>query len=120
LSYPAGFFAEQRAALERSRDRLAGALAAEGFATLPSTGAYFLAIDLPRSGIDATDADFCLRAVDEAGVAAISFSAFYADAREGRPETRPETRFVRLCFAKRDEPLDRGVERLARARKLFV
>lgn len=112
LAYPADYFEAQRAALQSSRDRLVGALAAEGFATLPASGAYFLAIDLPRSGIDADDASFCLRAVDEAGVAAIPFSAFYAEA--------PETRFVRLCFAKRDETLDRGVERLARARRLFV
>jgi len=112
LAYPAEFFAAQRDALQRSRDRLAAALAAEGFATLPATGAYFLAIDLPRSGIGVDDHAFCLRAVDEAGVAAIPFSAFYSEA--------PETRLVRLCFAKRDETLDRGAERLAKARKLFV
>jgi len=112
LAYPASFFDAQRAALQRSRDRLAGALHAEGFVTAPSTGAYFLAIDLRASGIAADDAAFCLRAVDEAGVAAIPFSAFYA--------TDPEMGFVRLCFAKRDETLDRGAERLAAARRSYL
>jgi hypothetical protein len=53
---------------------------------------------------------FCLRAVKEAGVAAIPVSAFY--------ETAPVTSDLRLCFAKRDETLDEGVERLAKARDL--
>lgn len=112
LAYPSAFFDAQRATLQRSRDRLTDALHAGGFATLPSTGAYFLAIDLQASGVDVDDKTFCLRAVDEAGVAAIPFSAFYA--------RDPERRLVRLCFAKRDETLDRGAERLAKARRLFT
>lgn len=42
------------------------------------------------------------------GVAAIPISAFY--------ETNAPTHMIRLCFAKGDETLDAGVERLARAR----
>ena len=54
---------------------------------------------------------FALHAVKKAGVATIPLSAFY--------EEDAETRFVRLCFAKRDATLDRGVEALAKARKLL-
>ena len=97
--------------LQRSRDRLAAALRAEGFSVLDSEATYFLNIDLPGSGIAVDDRTFCLRAVKEAGVAAIPVSAFY--------ETEPVTTIVRLCFAKRDETLDAGAERLARARKLM-
>ena len=46
----------------------------------------------------------------EAGVAGIPVSAFY--------EENPVTSVVRLCFSKRDETLDEGVRRLARARTL--
>jgi aspartate/methionine/tyrosine aminotransferase len=96
--------------LERSRDRLSEGLAREGFAMLPSAGTYFLNVDLAASGITEPDRDFCLRAVKEAGVAVIPVSVFY--------EQAPVTSIVRLCFSKRDETLDAGIERLARAREL--
>ena len=105
------YFTDMRAGYARSRDRLDDGLKSEGFAVLPSEGTYFLNIDLPGSGIDLDDRSFCLRAVQEAGVAAIPVSAFY--------EENPVTRIVRLCFAKKDATLDAGIERLAKARKLF-
>jgi len=95
--------------LERSRDRLTDGLRREGFAVLPSQGTYFLNVDLPGSGIAEGDRDFCLRAVKEAGVAAIPVSAFY--------EADPVTSIARLCFSKADATLDEGVGRLARARE---
>jgi N-succinyldiaminopimelate aminotransferase len=98
--------------LERSRDRLAEGLRREGFAVLSSAGTYFLNVDLAASGIAEPDRDFCLRAVKEAGVAAIPVSAFY--------EADPVTSIVRLCLSKRDETLDAGMERLARARELSI
>jgi aspartate/methionine/tyrosine aminotransferase len=96
--------------LERARDRLSNGLKREGFAVLPSQGTYFLNIDLAASGIAEPDRDFALRAVKEAGVAAIPVSAFYEEAAV--------TSILRLCFSKRDETLDAGIERLARARQL--
>jgi aspartate/methionine/tyrosine aminotransferase len=53
---------------------------------------------------------FCLRAVKEAGVAAIPVSAFY--------EEDPVRSTVRLCFAKRGQTLEEGARRVARARDL--
>jgi aspartate/methionine/tyrosine aminotransferase len=110
LQTGADWFASMPRALERSRDRLAGALQREGFAVLPSQGTYFLNIDLAASGIEEPDRDFALRAVREAGVASIPVSALYAEA--------PVTTILRLCFAKQDAVLDEGVARLARAREL--
>jgi len=78
---------------------------------LPSEGTYFLSIDLAASGVDMDDETFCLQAVKEAGVAAIPVSSFYAE--------NPVRSVVRLCFAKKDETLDAGIERLARARRMF-
>ena len=105
------WFAAMPADLARSRDRLAGALTKEGFAVLESAGTYFLNVDLAASGVSERDMDFCLRAVKEAGVAAIPVSAFY--------ETNPVTSIIRLCFSKRDETLDEGARRLAKARNLW-
>jgi N-succinyldiaminopimelate aminotransferase len=96
--------------LQRSRDRLAEGLRAEGFAPLTSGGTYFLNVDLKASGIELDDQAFCLRAVKESGVASIPVSSFY--------EADPVTNVMRLCFAKRDDVLDQAVERLARARRL--
>jgi N-succinyldiaminopimelate aminotransferase len=107
-----GWFAEQRAGYQRSRDRLAAALAKAGYAVLPSQSTYFLCVDLAASGIALDDRAFCLRAVAEAGVAAIPVSAFYAaDAPRN---------VVRLCFAKQDDVLDEAARRLATFRVRLV
>ena len=97
-------------ALQRSRDRLAAGLQREGFAVLPSQGTYFLNVDLAASGVTEDDRSFALRAVREAGVASIPVSALY--------EEDHVTTILRLCLAKKDETLDAGVERLAKARDL--
>ena len=98
--------------LAASRDRLAAALRREGFAVLSSRGTYFLNVDLAASGIAEGDMDFCLRAVKQAGVAAIPVSAFYEEAAV--------THLIRLCFPKRDATLDEGARRLAKARELSL
>lgn len=105
-------FDAMREGYARSKARLELGLAAEGFVTLPCVGTYFLNMDIRASGISVADSEFAIRAVKEAGVAVIPLSAFYE--RDG------DTRFVRLCFAKRDETLDRGIEALARARRFFA
>ncbi len=105
------YFAGMRADLGRSRDRLTAGLKAEGFAVISSEGTYFLNVDIAASGLNIDDVEFCMRAVKDAGVAAIPVSAFY--------ESNPVRNVVRLCFAKRDETIDAGIERLAKARRLF-
>jgi aspartate/methionine/tyrosine aminotransferase len=107
-----GWFRQMPRDLERSRDRLSQGLRREGFAVLPSEGTYFANVDLAASGVAEPDREFCLRAVKAAGVAAIPVSALY--------EADSVTSIVRLCFSKRDETLDAGVERLARARALSI
>jgi N-succinyldiaminopimelate aminotransferase len=106
------YFAPMRQAFARSRDRLEAGLKAEGFAVLPSQGTYFLLVDLKASGIGLDDQTFADRAVREAGVATIPVSSFYAE--------DAVTGVVRLCFSKKDETIDAGIERLARARKLLA
>ena len=110
LEQPGDWFTTMPAGLQRSRDRLSAGLVREGFAVLPSQGTYFLNVDLAASGIVEADRAFALRAVREAGVAAIPVSALY--------EQDPVTSILRLCFSKGDATLDGGIERLARAREL--
>jgi aspartate/methionine/tyrosine aminotransferase len=105
------YFEQMRAGYARSRDRLSDGLMAEGFSVIPSEGTYFLNVDLAASGLNIDDESFCKRAVVEAGVAAIPVSAFYA--------SNPVRNVMRLCFAKRDETIDAGIELLAKARRLL-
>jgi len=108
LAWPEDAFVEMRAGLQRSRDRLAAGLTAQGFVLTPSEGTYFLGLDLAASGVTLSDRDFCLRTVAEFGVASIPLSAFVTGASAGA--------VARLCFAKADAVLDEAVERLGRAR----
>lgn len=102
------YFDAMRAGFQCSRDRLVSTLEGEGFVVLPAKGAYFVSIDLAASGIAISDEAFAKHAIDH-GVATIPVSAFYAN-----PGAPP---LVRLCFAKRDETLDRGAEALIRAKR---
>ncbi|MDC7684841.1 aminotransferase [Asticcacaulis sp. BYS171W] len=113
LNLPDARFSDAVAELQRSRDLLMAGLEAEGFCTLPAEGTYFLNIDLPESGIALSATDFALRAVREVGVATIPLEAFCASGGLPLP-------VVRLCFAKSDATLQRGIEALKRARRLFV
>ncbi|MGV3580059.1 aminotransferase [Brevundimonas sp.] len=108
LAWDASAFAELQRGLQRSRDRLASGLEAQGFVLTPSEGTYFLGVDLKASGIALNDEAFCRRVVSEFGVAAIPLSAFVTGGGDGAT--------IRLCFAKADTVLDEAVERLGRAR----
>lgn len=101
-----------RAGFARARDRMTAALRELGYAVLDSASTYFMCVDLQASGIATDDEAFAARAVAEAGVAVIPLSAF---AEQNAPR-----HMIRLCFAKRDETIDGGVEALARARRLFA
>jgi N-succinyldiaminopimelate aminotransferase len=96
----------------RARDRMVQGLEAAGFAVLPSASTYFLCVDLAASGIALDDESFAQRAVAEAGVAVVPLSAF--------AEQDPPRHMIRLCFAKRDETIDAGVEAMAKARNLMT
>ena len=109
LAKDKAWFDSERASFQRSRDRLAAGLAAAGYVNLPSAATYFLSIDLTASGIALDDVTFCNRLLDEAGVAAIPVSSFYAE--------DPVTNVVRLCFAKSDATLDAAIERMGAFRR---
>ncbi|MFC4175193.1 aminotransferase [Microvirga sp. GCM10011540] len=98
------YFETMRSTFARSRDRFSAGLETLGFQVIPSQGTYFLNIDIAPLG-ETDDVAFCRRLVMDHGVAAIPVSAFYA---QGAVKN-----VVRFCFAKKDETLDAGLERLA-------
>lgn len=91
---------------QRKRDLFrAGLQANTRFKLLPSEGSYFQCVDYSAIDDSVSEADFCRRLTTELGVAAIPLSPFYAGGFEQR--------IVRFCFAKKDETLERALERLA-------
>ena len=86
------------------RDRFRAGLAGTRLLPLRCEGTYFQCVDYGAVS-DRDEADFCRWLTTEVGVAAIPLSAFYAEGFEQR--------IARLCFAKKDETLDRALERLA-------
>lgn len=105
------WLAPMRARFGRARGRLADGLKKAGYTVLDPVSTYFLCVDLAASGLYMDDEAFADAAVEQAGVAVIPLSPF--------AERDAPRHFVRLCFAKRDETIDAGIEAMARARELF-
>jgi len=73
------------------------------FTPLPCHGGYFQLYKYDRIS-DESDKDLAIRITKEYGVATIPVSAFY---RSGKDD-----KVIRFCFAKKEETLERAVERL--------
>ena len=99
-----GWVQSARDRFQAGRDRLAAGLRQAGFVVLPSAATYFLSVDLAASGLAMDDVTFSERLVDEAKVATIPVSAFYAE--------DPVTTVVRFCFVKEAAVLDEAIERV--------
>ncbi len=109
LGLPAEWHREHRARYAAAKQQLTTGLSQAGFAVLPSSGSWFVTIDLAASGLPDNDEAVAERLIRKAGVAAIPVSAFYAGA--------PEKGYLRLCFAKQAATLEEAIERLARFRR---
>jgi len=92
---------------QASRDFFCAGLQGLGLVTVPSAATYFVSVDLAASRIAMDDVAFCDAIIDQAGVAAIPISAFYAEAAPGH--------LVRFCFAKERATLQAALDRLAAA-----
>jgi methionine aminotransferase len=89
---------------QRKRDLFREGLKRTRFKLLPSEGTYFQCVDISAVS-DLHEADFCKWLTTEIGVAAIPLSAFYGNGFDQR--------VVRFCFAKKDETLNKALDRLA-------
>lgn len=93
---------------QAKRDRFRAGLAASPLRLLPCEGSYFQVVGCEGLAPELAclpEAELARHLTVAHGVAAIPMSAFYADGRDQR--------LLRFCFAKRDETLDRALERLA-------
>lgn len=88
---------------QQKRDYFREGLKQTRFELLPCSGSYFQSVRYQNIA-DEKDSDFAIRVTKEVGVAAIPVSAFYSRATDYQ--------VLRFCFAKRQETLDKAVERL--------
>jgi methionine aminotransferase len=88
---------------QQKRDYFRNGLEQTRFELLPCSGSYFQSVTY-NNITDEKDSDFALRLTKEIGVASIPTSAFYNKGTDHH--------VLRFCFAKRQETLDKAVERL--------
>jgi aspartate/methionine/tyrosine aminotransferase len=98
------YFSTLAGDLETRRDLLRAGLEAVGFKTLPVDGSYFITADVSSLGFNGDDVEFCRTITEQAGVAAIPVSAFYAGLAPRR--------LVRFAFCKQPAVLEAAISRL--------
>jgi methionine aminotransferase len=90
---------------QQKRDHFREGLKQSRFELLPCSGSYFQSVRYQNIA-DEKDSDFAIRITKEIGVAAIPVSAFYSRATDHQ--------VLRFCFAKKQETLDKAVDRLVK------
>lgn len=91
--------------MQEKRDTFQRLMQQTKFTPLPSYGSYFQLYKYDRIS-DESDKDLAIRITKEYGVATIPVSAFYQSGKDDK--------VIRFCFAKKEETLEKAVERLAR------
>ena len=89
--------------VQGKRDYFGRLMAETKFTPLPSYGSYFQLYKYDRIS-DESDKDFAIRITKEYGVASIPVSVFYQSGKDDK--------VVRFCFCKKEETLEKAVERL--------
>jgi methionine transaminase len=91
--------------MQQKRDYFKKLMKETRFTMQESYGSYFICGTYERISNEA-DKDFAIRLTKEAGVATIPVSAFYQNGKDDR--------VVRFCFSKKEDTLERAVEKLRR------
>lgn len=86
---------------QRKRDLLSQQLSNSRFTLLPCQGTYFQLLDYSAIS-DLTDIEFCHWLTKQHKIACIPLSVFY--------QTEPDSKVIRLCFAKDDETLIKAAQ----------
>lgn len=89
--------------VQKKRDYFVELMKSTRFKMHPSFGSYFILASYGHFS-DETEKDLAIRITKEFGVASIPVSAFY--------ETPVDNKVLRFCFCKKEETLERAVERL--------
>ncbi len=96
-------YLELGAFYQQKRDTFNRLLQGSNFKIRPSEGTYFQLLDY-SSISDEKDTDYAIRLTKEVGVASIPVSVFY--------NQKNADKFLRFCFAKEDETLEKAAEKL--------
>ena len=108
---PPSYYEQMARDYDRKRRQTMEACDAVGLASLPPQGSYYLMVDVRGAGF-ADDRQASDTLLSRCSVAAVPGSSFYTDPADGRHQ-------LRLCFAKKDEDLDKacaGIAKLQRVR----
>jgi len=105
LGLPDLFFQGVASGLQAQRDRLLPGLVAAGFTVMPTSGTYFVTVDIRPLQPDGDGMAFCRALPHHCRVVAIPNEVLYAEKAAGR-------HLVRFAFCKRMEVLDEAVARL--------
>ncbi|MCL7989345.1 methionine aminotransferase [Sphingobacterium sp. lm-10] len=97
------YYHELSTFMQGKRDRVINGLASSAFRITPSAGTYFLLLDYKNIS-HKTEMDFAMQLIEQHGVALIPIAPFYHHATEQHT--------LRLCFAKKEETLDRAIQLL--------
>jgi methionine transaminase len=90
--------------VQKKRDYFQRLMEATPFKALPSYGSYFQCYSY--NGLsNESDKDFAIRLTKEYGITTIPVSAFYKNGKDDK--------VIRFCFCKKEETLERAVEKLA-------
>lgn len=98
------YLTEFRAMYQSKRDLVFKELLNTSFKPYKPYGSYFLMVEYPQN-IYENDFDCAIDLIKKYGIATIPPSVFYRKSDEGKT-------MLRLCFAKKDETLLRGISRL--------
>jgi N-succinyldiaminopimelate aminotransferase len=105
LGLDTSYFTDLRTDLQAKRDRLIPGLVEAGFDVYPTSGTYFVTVDIRPLRADGDGMAFCRELPHRCGVVALPNQVFYANRSEGR-------HLVRFAFCKRLDVLDEAVARL--------
>jgi len=84
---------------QKKRDYFVDGISSSRFKIIPCHGTYFQLLDYSKIS-DESEMDFATRLITEYGIGTIPVSPFY--------HQRDENRVLRLCFAKKEETLDKA------------
>lgn len=91
--------------VQKKRDYFQQLMAATPFKALASKGSYFQCYSY-KGLSEESDKEFAIRLTKELGVTAIPVSVFYKDEKDDK--------VIRFCFCKKEETLEKAVERLVK------
>jgi aspartate/methionine/tyrosine aminotransferase len=104
LALPEEYYTDLAAAYQRGRNLLLKALQDANFHCSTPQGAYYIMADFSELSL-LNDRDFTHYLVKDVGVAVVPGSSFFREQEKG-------SRYVRLCFCKKDSTLRTAAERL--------